>query len=60
MNLNNSKTHLEARSLIAGDLFREGKITRCEMFRIEMDAAMLENTGEIRYVENEDFVNWTM
>ena len=58
--LNNSKSYLEARSLIASDLFREGKIKRIEMFRIEMDAAMLENTGELKYESNTDFVDETM
>lgn len=46
---------LEARALIAGDLFQEGKITRRECFRLEMDAAIGEDTGDIRYEKNHDY-----
>lgn len=52
---NMTQKELEARALIAGDLFKEGKITRCECFRIEMDAALGENTGDLRFKENRDY-----
>lgn len=50
-----SQSELDARALIAGDLFREGKITRREIFRIEMDAALGENTGDLKFENNSDF-----
>lgn len=50
-----TQKELEARALIAGDLFREGKILRVECFRLEMDAALGEDTGDIRYCDNRDF-----
>ena len=46
--------HLRARAVIAGDLYREGKITRAECFRVEVDAAHGEDTGEIQYEKNDD------
>ena len=46
---------LEARALIAGDLLREGEVTRVECFRVEMDAALGENTGELKFEKNTDF-----
>ena len=45
---------LRARSVIAGDFYREGTITRAECFRLEMDAAHGEDTGEIQYEKNDD------
>ena len=51
---------LEARVIIAADLFRSGKIRRCECFRLEMDAALGEDTGPIRYAPNKDFLVLTM
>lgn len=53
----NLDKYLSAKALIAGDLFREGKIQRVELFRIEMDLALLRNTGEIIYKDNNDFLN---
>jgi hypothetical protein len=50
-----TQKELEARASIAGDLFREGKILRVECFRLEMDAALGEDTGDIRYCDNRDF-----
>jgi hypothetical protein len=46
--------HLRARAVIAGDLYREGRITRAECLRIEADAAIGEDTGPIKYEENDD------
>jgi|DEB0MinimDraft_10_1074344.scaffolds.fasta_scaffold21536_4 hypothetical protein len=46
--------HLKARAVIAGDLYREGKITRAECFRLEVDAAHGEDTGPIQYEDNDD------
>jgi len=50
-----TQPQLEARALIVGDLLREGKITRVETFRIEMDASLGENTGDLEFKENTDF-----
>lgn len=55
-----SKQYLQARAIIAGDLFREGKITRHECFRIEMDAFLGEDTGDIKYQDNQDYINGDM
>jgi len=52
-----TQKYLEARAIIAGDLFKEGKITRAECFRIEMDAFLGEDTGDIVYKENKDYEN---
>lgn len=58
---NNSKqSELQARVLIAGDLFIEGKVTRVEVFRVEMDAALGENTGDLKFEDNTDFIDNTM
>ena len=57
---NNSLKYLRARSLIAGDLFQEGKILRVECFRIEMDEFLGKNTGPIKYQDNMDYVNGDM
>lgn len=51
---------LEARAVIAGDLFREGRITRAECFRIEMDSAIGEDSGDIKYQANSDFIDGLM
>jgi hypothetical protein len=50
-----TQKELEARALIAGDLLREGEITRVETFRVEMDAALGENTGDLKFEKNTDF-----
>lgn len=55
-----TQKELEARALIAGDLLREGKVTRVETFRIEMDAALGENTGDLKFKNNTDFEDGTM
>ena len=46
--------HLRCRAVIARDLYREGRITRPEAFRLEMDAALGRDTGPINYEENTD------
>lgn len=47
---------LNIRADIAGDLFREGKIKRAECFRLEIDALLGEDTGDIQWEENQDFI----
>lgn len=44
---------LAARALIAGDLYREGRIAREECFRLNIDALHNENTGPIKYETNQ-------
>ncbi len=46
-----SLSQLRARSVIAGDLYAEGKIERHECFRLEMDAFLGTDTGRIKYVK---------
>lgn len=55
-----NQKELDARAIIAGDLFREGGITRAECFRLEIDASLGEDTGAIKYQKNEDFVKEEM
>lgn len=55
-----TQKELEARALIAGDLLREGEVTRVECFRVEMDAALGENTGDLKFEKNTDFEDGTM
>ena len=50
-----TKAELDARALIAGDLYRDGEITRHECFRLEMDAALGEDSGPIHYEQNDDY-----
>lgn len=51
---------LEARALIASDLLRDGEVTRGETFRVEMDYALGENTGDLNFEKNTDFEDGTM
>jgi hypothetical protein len=46
--------HLRCRAVIAGDLYHEGRITRPEACRCEMDAALGRDTGPIQYEDNTD------
>ena len=55
-----TQNELDARALIAGDLFREGEVTRVECFRVELDAALGENTGDLKFEKNTDFEDGTM
>ena len=55
-----TQKELEARALIAGDLMREGEVTRVETFRIGMDVALGENTGDLKFEKNTDFKDDTM
>jgi hypothetical protein len=50
-----SPAALQARAIIAGDLFREGRITRPECFRLEVDAAISRDTGPIEYERNTEY-----
>ena len=47
-------SRLAARAKIAEDLYREGKITRAECFRLGVDAAIGRDSGPIRYEDNDD------
>lgn len=55
-----TQKELHTRALIAGDLLREGEVTRVECFRVELDAALGENTGELKFEKNTDFEDVTM
>jgi hypothetical protein len=55
-----TQKELEARALIAGDLLREGEVTRVEAFRVGVDAALGENTGDLKFEKNTDFEDGTM
>ena len=55
MNKIMNQSELEARALIAGDLFREGEVTRVECFRVEMDALLGENSGNLKWEKNKEF-----
>jgi hypothetical protein len=55
-----TQKELEARALIAGDLLREGEVTRVETFRVEIDAALGENTSDLKFEKNTDFEDGTM
>lgn len=50
-----SLSQLRARAIIAGDLYREGRILRCECFRLEMDAYLGCDSGPIQYEESTEF-----
>lgn len=45
----------DARALIAGDLHRDGQITRAECFRIEVDKVLLRDSGPINYKPNNEY-----
>lgn len=45
---------LKARAIIAVDLYHEGRITRPEAFRLEMDAALGRDSGPITYESNRE------
>ncbi len=55
-----TQKELDTRASIAGDLLQEGEVTRVEAFRIEMDATLGENTGELKFENNTDFEDGTM
>jgi len=55
-----TESELNARALIAADLFQEGKVTRSECFRVEMDRLLGEDTGPIQFQDNSDFIDGTM
>jgi len=46
--MNNSKEYLEAKATIASDLYKDGKITRPECLRHEIDLLVGEDTGAIK------------
>lgn len=46
--------HLRCRAVIGGDLYREGRITRPEAFRLEVDASVGCDSGPIQYEPNTD------
>jgi len=49
LDFNSNKNYLEAKSTIATDLYKEGKITRPECFRHEVDLAVGEDSGAILF-----------
>jgi hypothetical protein len=51
---------LRDRAIKAAKLFRLGMITRVEAFRLEMDAALSEDTGDIIFEMNTDYIDGTM
>lgn len=55
-----SQKELEARALIAGGLLKEGEVTRVECFRIEIDAVLGKNTGDLKFKKNTDFEDGAM
>jgi len=55
-----TQSELEARASISGDLLKEGEVKRVEVFRVEMDAALGENTGDLKFEKNADFEDGTM
>jgi hypothetical protein len=46
--LNNDIDYLKAKQIIAVDLFKEGKITRPECLRHEIDLMLIEDSGSIK------------
>jgi hypothetical protein len=55
-----TKAELEARASIAADLLKEGEVTRGECLRVEVDALLLENTGDLKFEKNTDFEDGTL
>jgi len=49
---------LKARAIIAGDLYREGRIERTECFRLEVDSAVGRDSGPVKFKENRDYAEW--
>jgi len=47
---------LKLRESFAGELYREGKITRTECFRIEMDAALGTDSGPVTFENNTEYM----
>jgi hypothetical protein len=60
MKKDKKQAELNARVVIAGDLLREGDVKRLEVFRVEVDAILGENTGELKYQKNTDYEDETM
>jgi hypothetical protein len=60
MKADRQQSELNARASIADDLFKEGKVTRVEAFRVEVDALLGENTGDLKFEDNTDFEDGTM
>jgi hypothetical protein len=46
---------LKARASLAGEWYREGRITRAECFRLEMDASLGNDTGPINWLPNREY-----
>lgn len=49
-----SPAYLKARAEIAHDLYRQGRVTRIEAFRVALDYHHRENTGELQMELNDD------
>jgi hypothetical protein len=57
---NKSQKELDARASIAADLLKEGEVSRVECLRVEIDAALGENTGDLKFEKNTDFEEKSM
>ena len=51
-----TQAQLEARKSLAGEWFREGRITRPECLRLEVDAFLGEDSGPVKWIPNMEFV----
>ncbi len=51
-----TQKEMDARAIIAGDLYKDGEITRGECFRLEMDAFLGVNTGAITFSKNNQYL----
>ncbi len=60
MKADRQQSELNARASIAGDLLKEGEVKRVEVFRVEMDALLGENTGDLKFEKNTDYEDGTM
>ena len=52
-----TQIELDSKAIIAEDLYKEGKITKPECFRIEVDAALGEFSGHLKFQDNTDFID---
>lgn len=53
--LHTKQSELDAKASIAADLFIEGEVERNEVFRLEVDALLGENTGDLKFKKNNDY-----
>jgi hypothetical protein len=50
-----TQSELNARASIGVDLFVEGRIRRTELFRLEVDALLGHDSGDLKFESNKDF-----